>query len=83
MAWHQAGVKPLYEAIMTQFIHIILTGLVQEKRNSSVLAMEFRLSCINPLIYASQGLNVLNQFYLILQLLTHWPLGDLNKILDK
>ena len=25
-------------------------GLEQEKRNSSVLAMELRLSCINPLV---------------------------------
>ena len=30
-------------------IHI--DGLVQERRNSSALAMELRLSCINPAIY--------------------------------
>ena len=29
-----------------------IDGLVQEWRNSSALAMELRLSCINPLIYA-------------------------------
>ena len=28
-------------------------GLVQERRNSSALAMELRLSCINPMIYES------------------------------
>ena len=28
-----------------------IDGLVQEKRNSSALAMELRLSCTNPLIY--------------------------------
>ena len=28
-----------------------IDGLVQERRNSSALAMEFRLSCTNPLIY--------------------------------
>ena len=28
-----------------------LDGLVQERRNSSALAMELRLSCINPLTY--------------------------------
>ena len=27
-----------------------IDGLVQERRNSSALAMELRLSCINPLI---------------------------------
>ena len=26
-----------------------MDGLVQERRNSSALAMEFRLSCTNPL----------------------------------
>ena len=26
-------------------------GLVQERRNSSTLAVELRLSCINPLMY--------------------------------
>ena len=29
-----------------------IDGLMQERRNSSALAMELRLSCINPLIYA-------------------------------
>ena len=28
-----------------------IDGLVQERRNSSVLAMELRLSCTNPSIY--------------------------------
>ena len=30
---------------------LISDGLVQERRNSSASAMEFRLSCTNPLIY--------------------------------
>ena len=30
-----------------------IDGLVQERRNSSALAMELRLSCTNPSIYAS------------------------------
>ena len=30
-------------------------GLVQERRNSSALAMELRLSCIIPLMSYSQG----------------------------
>ena len=29
-------------------IYLHVDGLVQERRNSSALAMEFRLSCINP-----------------------------------
>ena len=32
---------------------IYIDGLVQEIRNSNALAMELRLSCINPLIYAA------------------------------
>ena len=28
----------------------VINGLLQEKRNSSVLAIELRLSCTNPLI---------------------------------
>ena len=30
-----------------------INGLVQERRNSSALAMELRLSCTNPLIYST------------------------------
>ena len=29
-------------------MHVYINGLVQERRNSSALAMELRLSCINP-----------------------------------
>ena len=35
-----------------------LDGLVQERRNSSALAMELCLSCINPSIYANINHNV-------------------------
>ena len=31
-----------------------IDGLVQERHNSSALAMELRLSCINPSTYDSQ-----------------------------
>ena len=31
--------------------HYDMNGLVQERRNSSALAMELRLSCTNPSIY--------------------------------
>ena len=31
-----------------------IEGLVQERRNSSALAMELRFPCINPLIYTKK-----------------------------
>ena len=39
------GTKPLPELVLTNYQY---DGLVQERRNSSVLAMELRLSCTNP-----------------------------------
>ena len=45
MAYCLVDTKPLPEQILT---YHQLDGLVQERRNSSVLAMELRLSCINP-----------------------------------
>ena len=46
------------ETISEHIVHI--NGLVQERCNSSVLAMELRLSCINPSIlgYANVCLSV-------------------------
>ena len=41
-----------------------LDGLVQERRNSSALAMELRLSCINPLIWSLMGPSI-----------SHWDVG--------
>ena len=42
-------------------------GLVQERRNSSALGMEFRLSCTNPSIYRPgtfmYALSYLSTFY--------------------
>ena len=34
----------------TDFYGVYIDGLVQERHNSSVLAMELRLSCANPSI---------------------------------
>ena len=34
---------------MQMMTQMMIDGLVQERRNSSALAMELRLSCINPL----------------------------------
>ena len=42
--------------MMNQAPEAYIDGLVQEKCNSSVLAMELRLSCTNLLIYVSLGL---------------------------
>ena len=39
--------------IVYDCVHI--DGLVQERRNSSALAMELHISCTNPLISAAQG----------------------------
>ena len=36
--------------MMIQFNDAYIDGLVQERRNSSALAMELRLSCTNPSI---------------------------------
>ena len=30
------------------YVYIYIDGLVQERRNSSALSIELRLSCINP-----------------------------------
>ena len=38
-----------------------IDGLVQERRNSSALAMELRLSCTNPSTYALSGFSELIQ----------------------
>ena len=48
-----------------------LDGLVQERRNSSALAMELRLSCTNPWIWLSQWVMHPPIPY-IFNLLTHW-----------
>ena len=34
-------------------IHLYIDGLVQERRNSSALALELHLSCIKPVIFSS------------------------------
>ena len=39
-----------------------IDGLVQERRNSSALAMELRLSCTNLSVYS--GMNNIDVFYL-------------------
>ena len=38
--------------ILSSLPYAHIEGLVQERRNSSALAMELRLSCTNPSIYA-------------------------------
>ena len=41
------------DIFLTWWSHYDIDGLVQERRNSSALAMELRLSCINPLIWSN------------------------------
>ena len=51
--WHQETSRllqmPLPELVFTQF-YAYIDGLVQERRNSSALAMELHLSCTDPSI---------------------------------
>ena len=44
---------------MTMNIDAYIDGLVQERRNSIATALELRLSCTNPSIYAWEALSVL------------------------
>ena len=53
-------------------IILIFNGLVQERRNSSALAMELRLSCANPLI--SQSMVFRKQ--ILTDLNWHWNLSN-------
>ena len=45
--------KSLAEPIMTLFQDVYIYGLMQERLNSIANALELRLSCTNPSIYAS------------------------------
>ena len=46
--WFWAKLTPEYPEICTVFTIDQADGLVQERRNSSALAVELRLSCTNP-----------------------------------
>ena len=46
-----AELSVIWDAMMLTWHHWNIDGLVQERRNSSALAMELRLSCTNPSIY--------------------------------
>ena len=45
-------------AEQTVSLTLHIDGLVQERRNSSALAMELRLSCTNPSIWRTKIMNV-------------------------
>ena len=50
------GVAPMREScnqIVAKYFFSFFFGLVQERRNSSALAMELRISCTNPSIWSS------------------------------
>ena len=62
-----------------------IDGLLQEKRNSSALAMELRLSCTKPSIHRYHALlydGMICVCVIMWTPLTHWHLGNLNEILD-
>ena len=44
-------VHRILDILVSRIQKYYIDGLVQERRNSSVLAMELRLSCINPSVY--------------------------------
>ena len=47
--------------ILQSICHTYIDGLVQERRNSSAVAMELRLSCTNPLIYVDAFSDCFNE----------------------
>ena len=53
MTWSLFGAGTFATIVMENASQLILNvnGLVQERRNSSVLAMELRLSCTDPSMY--------------------------------
>ena len=59
--------EKLHSAMMALSYMDNLDGLVQERRNSSALAMEFCLSCTNPSIWDrflfTLGVNFMNMFH--------------------
>ena len=46
--------------------HYHIDGLVQERRNSSALALELRLSCTDPSIYGLLVKDILYNLYMVL-----------------
>ena len=57
MSWCWKGDKSLPEPMLTQLIDLHIDGLVREERNSIARALDLRLSCTNPSIYASPSIN--------------------------
>ena len=57
LPWHCGQKSTVHQGCVIclsyPFSYVYLDGLVQERRNSSALAMELRLSCPNPLICIS------------------------------
>ena len=51
---HVCNVKDGTPNVQMIIYSIYINGLVRKRRNSSALAMELRLSCTNPSIYAAK-----------------------------
>ena len=54
---------PSHRCIMDKTFNVYINGLMQEKRNSSVLTMDVSLSCINPLTCNSSVNRTLSSVY--------------------
>ena len=63
----KGGARASSSIVTLQWYHI--NGLVQQSRNSSVLAMELRLSCTNPWPWASWCLKLPTSQKFVLQLI--------------
>ena len=73
---------PLFADIYLHLCVRHIDGLVQERRNSSALALESRLSCINPWIYimvsvciyngVDKDVNINVHVYLLTDPIIHW-----------
>ena len=69
-----------FQSPTTQLIvQAYVNGLVQERLNSSALAMELRLSCINPSIYWQQdSIEALN-YWFVVRGIRWWPVDSPHK----
>ena len=65
--------------VMLMSLHF--NGLVQERRNSSALAMELRISCANPSICESIDFKFASDYLAKLALCSHKPINDFQKCL--
>ena len=66
---------------LVMLMSLYFNGLVQERHNSSALAMELRLSCANPSICESIDFKFASDYLAKLALCSHKPINDFQKCL--